>query len=108
MEVFMTRAERQQEWEARIASYRASGQSAKEWCAANGLQPHQLWYWLRRNSTGTTSTAVKSTRWLPVEMTPVDHDDALLIRIGTACIEVKPGFDPDLLSGVVRTLSGLC
>jgi hypothetical protein len=104
----MTRAERQQEWEIRIAAYRTSGLSVQKWCVANGLQPYQLWYWLRRNSPETTSPAVKSTRWLPVEMTPVDHDDALVIRIGTASIEVRPGFDPALLSGVVRALSGLC
>ncbi|WP_420825483.1 IS66 family insertion sequence element accessory protein TnpA [Thermanaerosceptrum fracticalcis] len=47
MEVFMTKAERQKEWETRIAEYRASGQSVKEWCAAHNVKPQQLWYWLR-------------------------------------------------------------
>jgi hypothetical protein len=48
----MTRAEQQQERETRIADYKASGQSAKEWCAANGMKPHQLWYRLRQGSAG--------------------------------------------------------
>jgi hypothetical protein len=107
----MTRAEQQQEWETRIASYRASGQSAKEWCAANGMKPHQLWYRLRHDHAGQSNCAT-STRWLSLAVagpTSGDHDnDALLIRIGEACIEVRPGFDPDLLSGVVRTLSASC
>jgi hypothetical protein len=107
----MTRAEQRQEWETLIASYQASGQSAKEWCAANSMKPHQLWYRLRHEHAGKSNCAM-STRWLSVavtEPTSGDHDnDALLIRIGEACIEVRPGFDPDLLSGVVRALSASC
>jgi hypothetical protein len=54
-----------------------------------------------------------STRWLSVAVNGSapgeEHgDDALLIRVGEACIEVRPGFDPDLLSGVVRALSASC
>ena len=46
-------------------------------------------------------------RWLPVEIQPEDRDSdtGLLIRIGAACIEVKAGFDPALLKGVVEVLS---
>ena len=33
---------------------------------------------------------------------------ALLIRVGEACVEVKPGFDPALLSEIVRVLVTLC
>ncbi|HAP32766.1 MAG TPA: hypothetical protein DCQ14_06925 [Firmicutes bacterium] len=35
-------------------------------------------------------------------------DNALLIRVGDASIQVKTGFDPALLSQVVRTLLTLC
>nr|WP_297199559.1 hypothetical protein [Thermanaeromonas sp.] len=42
----MTRAELQKLWEVRIAEYRESGQSVKEWCASHeGISPRQLWYW---------------------------------------------------------------
>jgi transposase-like protein len=44
----MTQAEVRQAWEARIAAYRASGQSAAELCAIHQLHPRQLWYWLRK------------------------------------------------------------
>ncbi|WP_236713198.1 IS66 family insertion sequence element accessory protein TnpA [Neomoorella thermoacetica] len=39
---FMTKAELQKLWEARIAEYRASGQSVKEWCASHNVSPLQL------------------------------------------------------------------
>ncbi len=65
----MTRAERQKEWEQRIAKYRASGQSVTEWCAANDVNPERLWYWLRKYKTPKeTAPFMKSTQWLPVEI----------------------------------------
>ncbi|NHM26002.1 helix-turn-helix domain-containing protein [Desulfofundulus sp. TPOSR] len=104
----MTKAEKQKLWETRVAEYRASGQSAKAWCAAHNVTPRQLWYWLRKFKE---SSPAGSTRWLPVELSkqsPSDQGDSLLLKIGQACIEVKPGFDPALLSQVVRVLVSLC
>lgn len=99
----MTRNEQRQEWERLIADYRASGLSAKKWCAANHVKFHQLKYYLYRGKIGP---ATQSSKWLPVEMTPMEHiDTGLLIRIGAACIEVKSSFDPNLLSRVVRVLA---
>ncbi len=106
----MTRAERQKEWEQRIAKYRASGQSVTEWCAANDVNPERLWYWLRKYKTPKeTAPFMKSTQWLPVEISGQSPEqDSILIRVGAACIEVKSGFDPALLSGIVRVLATLC
>jgi len=110
----MTKAEQQQrcqEWEKRMAEYRASGQSVREWCAANGVKPERLRYWLRRKKEGE-STETESTTWLQAVVsgpTPGEQNDTrLLVKVGKASIEVKSGFDPELLSTVVRVLSGIC
>ena len=108
----MTKAEQQKLWENRIAEYRASGQKAIEWCAAHIVTPRQLWYWLRKFRNQNSPSHTRSTRWLPVELSeqpPAEQDDgSLLIRIGQAGIEVKPGFNPELLSQVIRVLVALC
>jgi len=106
----VTKAEqRRQEWEKRIAEYRASGLSVRDWCAANGVKPDRLWYWLRRTRQ---TLETKSTMWVPVELSSVfpgeQGSDGLVVKVGKASIEVRPGFDPDLLSTVVRVLSGIC
>mgnify|MGYP005846052641 CR=1 FL=1 len=102
--------ERRLQWEKRIAEYRSSGQSVREWCAANGLDPNRLWYWLRR--TRTEDAEPQATRWLPVEVTGRADGGGqaagLLVRVGKAGIEVRPGFDPELLVAVVRALSEAC
>jgi len=106
----MTKAERQKEWENRIAAYKASGRSTKEWCAAHDLKPHQLWYWLRKHQLTDSSTIV-SQRWLSMELSdpePESQANTLLVKVGHATVEVKPGFNSSLLYDVVRTLASLC
>ncbi len=47
----MTKTELQElrkDWEARVAAFRASGQSGSAWCASHQVKPHQLWYWFRK------------------------------------------------------------
>jgi len=101
--------EKQKEWENRINLYRASGRSVKHWCAANNIKPGQLWYWLRKFKSGNDAPLMESNQWLPVEVRDYPpRENALLIRVGEVCIELKSGFDPSLLTQVVRTLLTLC
>lgn len=107
----MTKAELKKEWEARVAAFKASGQSTSAWCAAHDLQPHQLRYWLRKHKNINKPTVMPS-QWLSVELGELEPNSAqgiaLLVRVGQATVEVKPGFNPALLSDVVRTLAALC
>lgn len=59
----MARAEQQQKWANLIADYRASGLSAKKWCAANQVKFSQLKYRLYRRKI---EPAAQPTKWLPV------------------------------------------
>lgn len=105
----MTKTEVRKEWEARVVAFRASGQSAPKWCAAHDLKPHQLWYWVRKFESAKVGHS-SSPKWLPIEVAepPSDSESSLLIRIGQTAIEVKPGFNPTLLSNIVRVLTELC
>jgi hypothetical protein len=104
----MTQAEVRQVWENRIAAYQASGQSATEWCAIHQLLPRQLWYWLRKYKT-TKASVTSSSRWMAINVDKrfEEKETTLLVRIGSAVIEIKSGYNPALLSDVVRTLQTL-
>lgn|SRR5690606_29544872 len=96
-------------WKSRVDEFRASGQTATAWCAAQNLKVHQLRYWLRKFKSEHESEKMQ-TQWLSVEFGELKADkpqQALPIRVGKATIEVRPGFDPKLLSDVVKTLSVL-
>jgi hypothetical protein len=100
----MTNTELSKRWETRIAEFKASGQSATVWCANNNLKIHQLRYWLRKFKAAEKTT-FSSSQWLSVEVGEAPSDsDTLAIKVGKVTIEVRPGFDPQLLAKVVRTI----
>lgn len=100
----MSKAERQElrnQWAARVADYRASGLSVSAWCAKQQLKPHQLRYWLKKDSQ-TAGDA--PARWLSLDLRDLAKPP-LVIRVGRVIVEVQPGFDRDLLRDVVHTLA---
>ncbi|WP_017753734.1 IS66 family insertion sequence element accessory protein TnpA [Calidifontibacillus oryziterrae] len=106
----MSQNDLRQEWERRIAVFRASGQPQTKWCEANELNIHQLKYWLKKIE-GPKSASTPLSKWVPVTMDDQVDDSSestIQIKMGQASIEVKSGFDPTLLANVVRTLGALC
>lgn len=66
------------------------------WCAAQGVKPHQLRYWL--------PVALREERG----QEPPASRTGLAVRVGPAVVEVQSGFDRMLLTAVVRALMELC
>jgi transposase-like protein len=109
----MTRKElRRNEWIARIADYRASGQSMQAWSNQNHVSKDQLRYWLRTLRDHTAPAETSPTRFVPLILQdPVPHAPStasLHIHVGSARIELASGFDPRLLREVVAALSPSC
>ncbi|GGJ81527.1 hypothetical protein GCM10008982_33730 [Anoxybacillus voinovskiensis] len=106
----MDKNELRQEWEQRIAAYRASGLTQATWCERNGVKIHQLKYWLKRIE-GSNATPTPSTKWASVVMVDPSSDnneDSIQVKIGECSIEVKQGFNPSLFADVVKVLKTLC
>ncbi len=95
------------EWRSLVRDYRASGQTQAAWCAENNINIHSLRYWLRKGKT--TSAQTDSLQWLSLSIRDMDDvkENSLTVKIGPAAIDVKPGFDSQLLSQVARVLSAL-
>lgn len=98
----MTKAERTRLWENRVAEFRASGMSVSAWCAKQQISECQLHYWLKK------WRAPLEPIWVPVKINEHGADSVLAIRIGSATVEVRPGFNEELLKRVVNTLVALC
>jgi hypothetical protein len=104
----MTRLEQRIEWKKRIEAFKESGLNATAWCKLHDLKPHQFNYYLYKDKAQNQLAAPATTRWLSVEIeesTTTPDKVSLLVKVGEATIEVKPGFDPALLCQLVRTLS---
>ncbi|WP_029192853.1 IS66 family insertion sequence element accessory protein TnpA [Paenibacillus harenae] len=103
----MGREEIRVKWEARIQAFRASGEKATQWCKANQINRRQLYAWIKRLDAAPSSPRVKPATFLPVQVTSdakSESSSSLRIRIGSAVIEVEPGFEPALLRKVVYAL----
>lgn len=102
----MSKDELYKTWETRIADFRASGQTARAWCTKLDLNLHTLRYWLRKFPQPSSCESTESIRWLSVELDQASANDSslLTVQIGTARIEVRPGFNPVLLKQVVNAL----
>ena len=100
----MNENERNEQWRERIRAYRESGLTMRAWCAAQGIPFNQLKYWLRKLSPGTRKSP--TTTWVTVTPTPPSSAETspLVVRIGSASIDIRPGFDASLLTQVVRVL----
>ncbi|NLE95976.1 MAG: helix-turn-helix domain-containing protein [Dehalococcoidia bacterium] len=100
----MSQIERQRQWEARVAEFRTSGLGPARWCREHGVKVKQLYYWLKK-SRGAGTEPEATAQWVQVTVAePEASAPALDIRVGHAVIEVRHGFDPELLANVVRAL----
>jgi len=107
----VTRVELRTMWRQRIEALVESGMSVRRWCKAQGIKEHQARYWLRRFSPARQAAEDPATEWVSVSVWPdesASKDDGVVVRIGRASIEVRPGFDPELLARVVKALSAAC
>lgn len=76
---------------------RRSVQTRASFCRESGVGPWVLKYWLVRESD-TASTGF-------VEVTTPSRSHALEVSIGSALVQIRPGFDPVLLRSVVAALA---
>jgi len=120
----MTNAKRRKLWRDRVADYRASELPVRKWCEKNGVTDNQLRYWLGRigeASPAPESSQPQSSAWSRVEivedasatafadqesMSPTQSQ--VSVRVGSATIDLRPGFDQALLSEVLRVVVATC
>jgi hypothetical protein len=103
----MTKTE--SKWAARVASWRASGETAPVFCVGKDFKPGGLRYWASRlhkvvepvqAQEVRLARVVRGPRPLLVEETPIT------IELGAARLGVRRGFDPEALRAVLALLGG--
>ena len=101
----MNKAENHKYWSKKVAEFKKSGKTKEEWCKKKNITIKQFNYWLRQFSEETTET-----QWLPMEINQeeIATNSPIIVKIGTASIEVNPSFDKEHLSAVLKVISALC
>lgn len=109
MSKFETTEEQRQPWEERLEDFQASGQSATEWCKEHGVPVHQLRYRLRKHTVKRSRDAALGTqRWASIDPGNSSNYTGICLRYGSLTLELQRGFDPQVLSDVLRSLMQEC
>jgi hypothetical protein len=102
------------EWSERVADWRASGLTAKEYCEGREYSAQNLLYWsstLRRKGSAerrpdrevTMARVIRRVDAEPSPKTPA----SIVVRTRTARVEVRPGADAATLALVLTALGAV-
>lgn len=95
-------------WLERIADYRSSGLSVREWCSKNSFQISTLRYWIGRfnkeKNSGDEPASVSEFVAIATSGIMISSTAPIVIRIGKISIEVTDGCHPDTLNTVMKVL----
>ena len=96
-------------WKQHIESWQETGLTQTDYCKQHNLKSHQLTYWKKRflkTDTGVSFAPVKLDDLLDISTTP-DHAALCLVINNKFKIEIRHGFDPQLLRQLIFSLGGL-
>jgi len=97
-------------WAERVVEWKSSRQSADEYAAGLGVKPGTLRWWSSRLKRGVKAyggaASERRVRMVRVVAKPNAVRGTLLVRVGAAQVEVRAGFDHELLRELVKTLVG--
>ncbi len=97
----MTKDEREAHWRGLLERQAASGLSVRAWCEREAVSFSAFGYWRRRLRQPSADA--------PLTLLRVDGAGAeaagLWVAVGAARVEVRAGFDADLLRRVVAALA---
>jgi hypothetical protein len=96
--------EREDLWRRRFARWRASGQSARAFCAAEHI-PESAWYFWRRQLRRREARArPRPARFVPVTVLPLPG--VVEVRCPSGHVVTLPAGDPAALRQVFAALAG--
>ena len=108
-------------WEKKFEEFQASGKTQAAWCKEKNINPNTFNFWylrLKREKTEPDKQTKKTVKWLAIDTKEIEINpetnirattpQTIDIKIANMTIKVTPGFEPEHLLNIVKTLSKLC
>lgn len=100
---------KQRDWAAEVEAWRASGQSARQYCEAQEYSATTLYWWSSHLKRGQGAQSIKPVRLARVVRKPgarpVGRTAPVVVQIGRARVEVGADTNRDVLSTVLEVLA---
>ncbi len=94
-------------WKEQVQAFQKSGMTRTTYCEQNQIKIFQLDYW--RHKFAKPKTASSKSGWIPLRVKEnAEGSDGIRLRIGKLEIEVRHGFDGELLAEVLRIVGQAC
>jgi hypothetical protein len=99
--------ESREQWQERVAQWRSSGLTAREFATRNRVKVHTLrhWAWKLGRETGDVTSLGRVPALIEVHARPA-ADDRFEIELGGRRVRVPPSFDADALRRLLAVLEG--
>ena len=92
-------------WQQRLADQKASGLTVVAWCLQQGLGVKAFYYWRKCLVTPSKPPVSASPQWLALKTDAIPAS-SLTLQVGPVTITITADFDPQLLSAVIRAITG--
>jgi hypothetical protein len=95
-------------WKRQVEEFQKSGLRRSVYCEQNQIKVFQFDYW--RHKFMKPANAPSKPGWvrLRIKESTADQSGGIRLRMGRLEIEVRSGFDRDLLAEVLRVVSPEC
>jgi len=100
-----------EQWLQLAREFQSSGMTRGQYCKQKQIRPFQLDYWRKRLRKPGLAVRSSTKSWISLQIKhdqAIDHQSGILLRIGRLTIEVRQGFDRDLLAEVIRVVGPVC
>jgi hypothetical protein len=95
-------------WRQHIEALRESGLTWKAYCEKNQIKLSTLAYWHHKlNPSGKQNKKAVEVDWIPLQVND-DESSSIDLKMGRLVVTVRSGFDPSLLTELLRTIGALC
>jgi hypothetical protein len=98
--------ETESRWAARVADWRASGQTAPAFCKGKDFSAGGLRYWASRLQKSAPKGEVRLARVVRTPRAKDAIETPIFIELGNARLGVVRGFDPETLRAVLGVFGG--
>jgi hypothetical protein len=94
-----------------VRALESSGMTRRHYCEQKQIKIYQLDYWRKKLGKLNPTVQASTKGWISLRISDeqtVQEASGICLRIGRLAIEVKPGFDRELLTEVLRVVSPVC
>ena len=99
------------QWQKHVEDFKLSGLTREAYSKRNSIRVYQLDYWRRKLSRSNKAPAVlPSNQWVPLKIadSPIEKNSHIDLWIGSIRVEVRHGFNPQLLAEILQVVGPRC